>query len=951
MGIPTMEEGVSALANLGPSGVRHLVRYATAKPWLTVILAVALAVMSVWYAVSALNFATSRNAMASSDAPYMQADQAASDDFSLLDDLVVVIEPPTLQQGKQFVQALSARLQNDTQHFQGVVEKIDSSSLDGKKLLYLKPQELRDLKERLEDAQGFISDLAEAPGLVPLLRLINQEISRALVSHITGGLLSASTSSAGDGGAADVQSLDISFLSALFTEINDALSTSAPYTFNSPWNRFFLKDDDVFSTDGYLTSKDDRFFFLLVNDRPQGNGFVIHSASIRALRDHIAAVQRDFPDVQAGVTGGDALNNDEMVAAQRDTVLATLLALLSVAVLFIAAFRQLWRPLLAVSVLILALCWTLGFTTLTIGQLNILSISFLPLLIGLGIDYGIHLLARYGEERVVQNDFDAALQTAFVRTGPGVAAAALTTALAFYAVTLTDFRGLAELGVIAGSGMLLCLVASFTVLPAMLAIHERHHQISAGIWQALEHDPLGGIMRLPWLTASLIGLATLAGILLLPIPKFDYNLLNLQAEDTESVVWERRLHDGSGRSSWYALSIADSLDELRRRTARFEALPAVERVDSIASLLPENQEMRVPLAKQLAVYVADVEGDWTNPAPVMLDELQTLLRKIRFKLQRDPNDWDADKRPSEAALIAARHALRAVQARLGTLTEKMSTDRLDSFQHYLMADFVDKLAFLQANVDPTPITLADVPLQLRQRFVGKSGRYLLQVFARDNIWERQAMQTFVSQLQSIDANITGPPVIAFYSIRQIQEGYARGGLYAMIAIIGVVIVLFRRVTAALLALAPVLFGGLWTMSVMALLDVDLNMANLIILPLFLGIAVDDGIHMVHRMFETPEAAKAPLAHSTGKAIVLTSLTTIVGFGSLMVARHNGIFSLGLLSVLAVSCSLVASLVVLPLILRFLPAHMLASLPHRAPYRDMALLDVVSPCSAELKTKH
>ncbi len=946
-----VEKGVSALANLGPSGIRQLVRYATAKPWLTVILAVALAVLSVWYAVSALQFATSRNAMASSDAPYIQADQAAGKDFGSLSYLVVVIEPPTLQQGQQFVQALSARLQDDTQYFQEVIDKIDSSSLDGKKLLYLKPHELRDLEQRLEDAQDFIYDLSEEPGLLPLLSLINQEISRALISYVTGNFLGTSNSSSVGEDPGDSQSLDISFLNALFTEINAALTTPEQYRFTSPWNSFFLKDDDVFSNEGYLTSKDDRFFFLLVDDRTQGGSFVKHNAPIRALRAHIAAVQRDFPDVQAGVTGGDALNNDEMVAAQRDTIWATLLALLSVAVLFIAAFRQVWRPLLVVSMLILALCWTLGLTTLTVGQLNILSISFLPLLIGLGIDFGIHLLARYGEERGDgQQDFDTALQTAFVRTGPGVAAAALTTALAFYAVTLTDFQGLAELGVIAGSGMLLCLLASFTVLPAMLAIYERHRHVPAGVWQAFEHDPLGGIMRVPWLTASLIGLATLAGMVLLPIPKFDYNLLNLQAEDTESVVWENRLHDGSGRSSWYALSIVDSLAELRRQTVRFEALPAVERVDSIASLLPEDQEVRLPLVKRLADYVVDIEGDWSNPEPVLLDELNTLLSKIRFKLQRDPNDWDADKRPSEADLSAAREALRTVQDRLSTLTPEAATGLLDDFQQHLMADFADKLSFLQDNVDPTPITLDDVPPQLRRRFVGKSGRYLLQVFARDNIWEREAMQAFVKQLQTLDASVTGPPVIAFYSIRQIQEGYARGGLYAMVVILGIIIFLFRQIKAAALALVPVLFGGLWTIAGMALLDLDLNMANLIILPLFLGIAVDDGIHIVHRMFESPKAAETPLAHSTGKAIVLTSLTTMVGFGSLMIARHNGIFSLGLLSVLAVMSSLVASLVVLPLILRFLTTYMLAPSSHSTPQSDISVPDVSPPCSAELKTK-
>ena len=876
--------------------------------------------LAVWYTVTTLTFSTSRNALASSNARYIKAYETVKEDFGSLDYIVVVIEPPTLERGKQFVQALAPRLRADTQHFQAVIDTIDTTSLEGKKLLFLSPDELRTLQQRLDDTQDLIFDLTETPGLAPLLSSINQEISQALVSHLTSELLGTSKPSdtPSTPEPETPQALDITFLSALFQEMDAALATPDAYAFQSPWSSFFLEDGEVFSKDGYLTSKDDRFLFILVDDRTTQGGFVKHAVPLQRLRTHIAEVQRQFPEVQAGVTGGDALNNDEMVAAQRDTILATGLALVGVAVLFIVAFRQIWRPMLVVAMLLVALCWTLGFTTLTVGHLNILSVSFLPILIGLGIDFGIHLMARYGEERAKQEDFDRALQTAFRQTGPSVAAAAVTTALAFYAVMLADFRGLAELGLIAGSGMLLCLLASFTVLPAMLALHERQRLVSPGVWQAFERDPLRGLMRFPWFTGGLIALITLLGMVLLPRPQFDYNLLNLQAKKTESVIWENRLHDGSGRSSWYGLSVADSLDELRQKKARFDALPVVERIESVASLLPDDQAERQQLVEQLAPYVEDVESDWENPEPVELDTLQTLLRKIRFKLQRDADEWTPSKRPSETDLTAARTALVAVQERLEAISPDAALAALSQFQQHLMADFASKLDFLQRNVNPTLITLDDIPLQLHQRFIGKSGRFLLQIFARDNIWERDAMQAFVMQLQTIDPDITGPPVVAFYSIRHMQQGYARGGVYAFIVIIGIVLILVRRLKPTLLALLPVVLGGLWTMACMALLDLNFNMANLIILPLFLGIAVDDGIHMVHRMMEDKRAATSPLAHSTGKAIVLTSLTTMVGFGSLMVARHSGIFSLGLLSALAVGCSMIAALVALPLVLHLLP---------------------------------
>ena len=919
------------MSSLRPNGQRYiqwLTRLATATPWLTVSLALIFAGLAAGYTATNLKFSTSRNALASSDARYIKAYEHAKQDFGSLDYIVVVVEPPTLDRGKQFVRALSPRLRADSEHFQEVIDTIDTTSLDGKKLLYLSQEDLHTLSQRLDDTQDLIADLAFSPGLIPLLGSINQEISQALVSHLTGGLLGTATPSDNASDSTEATpgppstGLDISFLSTLFQEMNTALGTPKHYAFQSPWSRFFLDNDDVFSKGGYLTSKDDRFLFILVDDRTTQGGFVKHAAPLQKLRDHIADVQRDFPDVQAGVTGGDALNNDEMVAAQQDTMVATILALIGVSILFVVAFRQVWRPMLVVSMLIIALCWTLGFTTLTVGHLNILSVSFLPILIGLGIDFGIHLIARYSEERTRQPDFDSALQTAFCQTGPGVIAAALTTALAFYAVMLADFQGLAELGFLAGSGMLLCLLASFTVLPALLAIRERHLLVTPGVWQSFERDPLRGLMQHPWISSGVLIFVTLLGVILLPWPQFDYNLLNLQAKNTESVRWENRLHKGSGRSSWYALSVTKSLSDLRQKHSQFNALPIVERVESVASLLPEDQDERRLLVHKLGPYIDGVEGDWDHPEPVTFDALQTLLQKIRFKLQQDTKDWDPSKRPSEENLSAARTALIALQDRLNTTPPQIAQAALDQFQHHLMADFATKLNFLQTNINPSSITLDDVPAQLRQRFIGKSGQYLLQIFARDNIWERDAMETFVTRLQALDADITGPPVVAFHSIRQMQQGYARGGIYAFIVIIGIVLFLVRGLKPTFLALLPVAFGGLWTMACMALVGLDFNMANLIILPLFLGIAVDDGIHMVHRMQEDKQAAVSPLAHSTGKAIVLTSLTTMVGFGSLMAARHSGIFSLGLLSTLAVGCSMIAALVALPLVLHLLPGNII-----------------------------
>jgi len=564
----------------------------------------------------------------------------------------------------------------------------------------------------------------------------------------------------------------------------------------------------------------------------------------------------------------------------------------------------------------LAICWSLGWATLTVGHLNILSVTFAPILIGLADNLGIHLVARYSEERAAGRDFRAAMEVAARQTGPGIVTAGVSVALAFYAVMLANFPGLAELGFIAGSGELLCMIASFTVLPALFAVSQRYLRTRATAWKASQRRNRNWLGRFPRLTLAGLGVLTLIGLLVSPLPKFDYNLLHLQAKGTESVAWENRLLEVSDRSSWYALSTADSLAELQHKKAQFAALPVVDRVESLASMLPPDQEERLALLAEVAPLVDAISATWENVEPIDVEELSTTLEKIRFKLQRPPSDWDPTKRPSEEALTAARTALIAVQERLKTMPPATVNQVLDAFQRGLMADLAAKWTLLQDNVRPTgPLTLDNIPNYLRERFVGKSGRYLLQIFARDNIWEQEPMRAFVHQLQTIDADVTGPPVVAFYSIRSMQQGYVRGGVYALITIVGLTWVHFRRLKPTWMALLPLGVAALWMIPCMALFGVEMNIANLIVIPLFMGMAVDNGIHLVDRALEPPRAASERDTQSTGRAVILATLTTIAGFGSLMVAHHAGIFSFGLLLALAVTCNLVAVFTVLPLLLR------------------------------------
>jgi len=415
---------------------------------------------------------------------------------------------------------------------------------------------------------------------------------------------------------------------------------------------------------------------------------------------------------------------------------------------------------------------------------------------------------------------------------------------------------------------------------------------------------------------TLAGLCAIGGLVALPTMSFDYNLLNLQARGTESVEWEKRIIENSERSSRDALATAPTSEEAMRKAAAFEALSSVETVESVASLIPSEQDERIELVRALQPLFNELPPTLATPAPVDVPDLQRTLDKLKLKIREENDKWDPQKKPAEQELAETRGSLLAVIERLQSLPETDAKATLERFQEALFHDFQDKWSLFHNNLDPSgPITLAEVPKQLKDRFVSADGtKFLLQIYPKKNVWEREAQEEFIQQLRQVDPDVTGSPVISYESIRAMQEGYIEGGLYAFLAIVLVTFGALRRVKDTVLAMLPLGLGTLWTAGLMWLFNLQFNLANLVAVPLIIGIGVENGIHIVHRFREEGESGPALVAGSTGQAVALFSLTTMVGFGSLMVARYYGIFSMGLLLTVAVGSVLVASLTILPLLL-------------------------------------
>ena len=449
------------------------------------------------------------------------------------------------------------------------------------------------------------------------------------------------------------------------------------------------------------------------------------------MRDLIAVAKTRHPEVEIGLTGLPVMENDEMRVSQTAMLQASLLSLFGVACLFVAGFGGLRHPLITVAALLLAMAWSFGYITVAVGHLNILSIAFAVILIGLGIDFGIHYVARYLQLRNTIRDSGDALAETAASVGPGIVTGALTTAIAFFMAGFTQFVGVAELGIIAGGGILLCCLATIAVLPAMIyAIDSKrkHETLPAPL-------DIHGWMR-PLFKAPLVVLfVALAGTVMLGMGlknlKYDHNLLNLQPEGIESVECEQRLLEKSDKSVWFALSIAETREELLDRKAKFLAKDSVQHVEEIVSFLPEGHEQKRPIIQKIQNQLSGLPE---RPQTIPIDppaDLGRVLGRAQMLLGNNPISHQVWRR-----LEQLREVLRG-------MTDQQCFQRLGEYQHGVASDLLSRLYRLRSMANPEPPKLDDLPKSLVTRFVGQDGRQLLRIYSKADIWDMAEMEKFV----------------------------------------------------------------------------------------------------------------------------------------------------------------------------------------------------------------
>ena len=876
--------------------LRHLVRASSQRPFLTVFVSVGCAALAIAYTASGLAFEASTLHLLPSGRTYVSLYRQYSAEFGELDDMVIVVQGRTVAESKAYAASLVHNLAQSPIRFHRLVYRINPKHFEQRALLYLSMDELRELREKIFDHQEFMEDFARTPTLDQLIAGVNREIASAFVTEF----FDLGITKTGLG-------RDLRFLGELLAQISAHLDHEAPY--RSPWADFLsLGGPDTNA--GYFVSDDESLLFILADPVGEKGSFTNDRSAIAGIRLHIDRLSAEFPHVRVGVTGGPTLSNDEMTTALVDSEKATVLAFVLTVGLLLLAFRRVIKPLLMLGALAVSLAWSLGVVTLTVGHLTVFSVMFVSIVAGIGINYGIYFLFRYEEEIRLGRTVQEALELTATRTGPGILVGSAMAIATFFALILTEFHGIQEFGFVAGTALLMSALAMLTLFPALLVLVERRHGVRALELERPCVPFFESLGRYPKTILAGAGLLTAFSLWSVRTVGFDFNVLNLQAKTTESVIWERKILARAGRSGFSALASATSLEGLRHKEAEFSRLTSVSGVDSALALIPDRQREKIKVIEDFAPLVASMR--LAERRSLNLDELVVALRtlKRRFEVAAGLGGPGAD--------------VQALRAQLGALLDKLNgadpggvNIALGRYQDQLYRDFRDKLETLRRNLPPGPVVIPDdIPDELRRKFIGSaSGRFLMQIHPRVNIWDREGATRFVEELRSVDPDVTGTPIITYESTLLMQKAYHRGTIYALVFVAALSLLMLRRPRESVLAIVPLVLGSLWLAGLMHAFDLKFNLANVWGLPLIIGTAAEFGLNVVIRVMEAGTYGGPLLPRSTVMAVLLNGLTTAAGFGSLLVAHHQGIWSLGLLLTIGSAACLASSLLVLPVLLR------------------------------------
>ncbi|MQX35288.1 MMPL family transporter [Roseospira navarrensis] len=852
--------------------------------WAVLALSVLLTALALWAVATRIGVSTDTSTMLDPDLPFQQENRALKAAFPQFGgELVIVIDAETATRADEAAQRLTEALQARDDLFAFVSDLAGHPFFRRNGLLFLSLDEVYALSDTLAEAQPFLGTLWRDPSLRGLAALMDDA-----ADQIT------------DGGLAGV-ALPLGPVLERMASVADAQAAGEGARLD--WRAMIQDGEDAAGPARHL---------VLAKPKRQFGSMTPAGDAMRAIR----ATARDLgltPEsgVRVRLTGAAAMETEELASVQTGMDIAGAITFVAVVTLLILGLRSPRLILATVATLVAGLCWTAGLAALTVGTLNLISVAFAVLFIGLSVDFGIHFGLRFKESRDRGVEPGPALGDAARGVGPGLALCAVAAAIAFLSFLPTDYRGLAQLGLISGMGMGVAFLANLTLLPALLAVWPPRSRQSTGAGTdgaARLAGRLDAGLRRHARTVALGALAlAVAAAALAPGARFDFDPLNLRDPETESVATLFDLLQDPRVTPYTMDILAPDLEAAEALAARVEALPEVSSAITARDLVPANQDDKLYAIQDMALYLGPALAQEPEPAPDA-DARRAARDRMVAALERI------------AAASGVDSATRTAAERLaGVLAGIEGPEALARVGAGLTGDLPPMLSRLRESLAAGPVTLEDLPEGLLGRYLAEDGRARVAVRPALDPRDPDDLARFVDAVRAEVPSATGSPVLIRESGRTVIRAFAEAAALALVGITVLLAVTLRRLRDILLVYAPLALAALLTVATAALFGLPFNFANVIVLPLLFGLGVASAIHLVHRERDEADVSQA-MTSSTPRAVVFSALTTIGSFGSIAASSHPGTASMGVLLTIAIGLTLVCTLGVLPALLALWPSR-------------------------------
>jgi hopanoid biosynthesis associated RND transporter like protein HpnN len=811
--------------------------------------------------------------MLSSDLPFRQSYQRYRTLFPYeVDALLAVVEAPTPEQADAAATSLAAELRDEPALFIQVDVPAADPYFARNALLFLDDSQLASLAERLIDAEPLIGLLASDLNL----RGFAQTLTRTLRATANGN------------------SIESTRLLRELSRATEAELRAQPYTVS--WQRLLAGDDHTVNVPARS--------FVLIKPVLDWHDVLAAEAPIAAVRSAITDLNLEAtPGVRVRITGDAALAYEEIRSALAGSRISVVMALVVMAVILRWALGSAWMTVASMLTLVTGLILTAAFATMAVGELHLLSFAAAVLYLGLGVDYAIHFCLRY-REALGRDTGAAALRVAATDVRRPLLLCAAATATGFYAFLPTDFAGVAQLGLICGTGMFINLAVTLSLLPALLMLLPVPPALSRP-WQV---PLLDGQLRRYARPICTAGMAlALGALLLLARVAFDRNPMHLRDAASESVATLLDLRGDPLQPMTNITVLAADERSAQHQAERLRRLAAVREVMTAADLQPQVSAQKLTTIDELSVLLGPALAVPPPPMPAPdQGQKRAALEQLRAELAR------------HVAGTSATERARSLTA-LTTLLQRFDQDDpraasvLASLEHRLLHTLPNTLQRLRLALQPDA-TAGHLPEAIRRRWIAADGSQRLAVYPRDDLDDNGALRRFVESVQTIAPDATDEPVLSLRSGDAVVRAFQVAVTIAAMLILALLLSVLRSFTKTVLALTPLVLAGLLTAASLGMTGVAFNFANVIALPLLLGANVDNGIHMVHRYYAGSGQDHPILSTSTARAVMFSGLANLCGFANLLASSHPGTASMGLVLTIGMAWTLLTTLIVVPVAL-------------------------------------